>query len=138
MDRVAEWADDLPLALAIFADVEGEFVIVEGGYGVSQLDSWSKRNFLAAVALPGVDHNVGHGLDLLLFALAMGFHFAAIGAVLALAAFDLRSEPGLAKKAALTRGHGVGVIDDRGSQGDQGTVARVASLGGVFGHWFSD
>ena len=56
---------------------------------------------------------IGH-LDLLLLAYSVGFHFAAIGAILALAAFDHRVEPGIAKFAAFARGHGVGVIDDRG------------------------
>ena len=104
------------------------------GDGVGKFDCWMERVVRAAVALPGVDHDVGHGLDLLLFALAVGFHLAAIGAKFTLAAFDHRSEPGLAKQAALTRGHGVGVIDDRGSQGDQGTAARAMSLGGVLSH----
>ena len=90
---------------------------------MGKFDSWTKRNVLAAVALPGVDHDIRHGLDLLLFALAVGFHLAGIGAVPAMAAFDHRLEPGLAKQAALAWGHGVGVIDDRGSQGDQGTAA---------------
>ena len=102
--------------------------------GVSKFDYWKDRDLLTAVAFPGVDHDNRHGLDLLLFALAVGFHLAAIGAKFTLAAFDHRLEPGLAKQAALTRGHGVGVIDDRGSQGDQGTSARATSLGGVFDH----